>query len=180
VVNDPRSPATAADVRAQYDLQTKLAAGMRESWDGYQHVAALRALVAADSALPEAKAFDSTLAAVGGNPEPRRGGGGGGGGFGGGPAPAPTFVSVNGNLAAQINALENGDLAPTEAMQRAYVAGCTELKTAVAAWQTATATGLTAFDAALAQHNLKAIAAPAGGLPVPACAPPASRGRAQR
>src|SRR2546430_10715138 len=52
----------------------------------------LRALVAADSALPAAKAFDSTLAAVGGNPDGR----GGFGGFGG-PRPAPTFVGVNGD-----------------------------------------------------------------------------------
>src|SRR5207245_4805367 len=43
VVNDPRSPATVADVRAQYALQTKIVAGMRLSWDGYQQVAAMRA-----------------------------------------------------------------------------------------------------------------------------------------
>ena len=171
VVNDPRSPATAADVRAQYHLQTKIAAGMRESWDGYQQVAALRALVAVDTAMREGAAFDSTLAAVGGNPESRRGGGGG---FGGGPAPAPTFVSVNGTLASQINALENGDMAPTEAMQRAYVAGCTELKTAVAAWQTAATTGLAAFNGVRAQRNLRTITAPSGGVPVPACALPAT------
>src|SRR5205809_6241712 len=40
VQNDPRSPATAAEVRAQYDLQTKVVAGMRESWDAYRQVAA--------------------------------------------------------------------------------------------------------------------------------------------
>jgi len=44
VVNDPRSPATAADVRAQYGLQTKIAAAMQVSWEGYQQVAAMRAL----------------------------------------------------------------------------------------------------------------------------------------
>src|SRR5206468_9846975 len=76
VVNDPRSPARGADVRAQYDLQMKIVAGMRAAWEGYHQVAALRAAVAADtvSALPAAvvaaaKAFDSTLAQVGGNPE---------------------------------------------------------------------------------------------------------------
>ncbi len=183
VRNDPRSPATAAEVRAQYDLQTKIVAAMREAWDGYQQVTALRTLVAADSALPEAKAFDSTLAAVGGNPEPRRGGGGGGGGgggFGGGPALAPTFVSVNGNLVSQINALENGDLAPTEAMQRAYVAACTDLKTAVTAWQTASTTGLAALNAVLAQHSLKSIAASSAGLAVPICAEPPRRAAAPR
>src|SRR6266571_3366619 len=89
VINDPRSPATAADVRAQYALQSKLVAGMRLSWDGYRQVAALRALVAADTAIPAVKAFDSTLAAVGGNPD-ARGGGGGFGGSGAGPGPAPT------------------------------------------------------------------------------------------
>src|SRR3989442_680739 len=89
VINDPRSPATAQDVRGQYALQTKLVAGMRLSWDGYQQVAALRALVAADTAIPAAKSFDSTLAAVGGNPDAR---GGGFGGVGGGAGPAATFV----------------------------------------------------------------------------------------
>jgi len=167
VVNDPRSPATAVDVRAQYALQMKLAAGLRASWDAYQQVAALRALVAADSALPAAKAFDSTLAAVSGNPEPRRGGGGGG--FGGGPAPPPTFVSVNGNLVGLINALENGDLAPTPAMQASYAAGCTDLKTALAAWQTASTTGLAALNAVRAQNNLKSITVSSTGLPVPIC-----------
>ncbi len=80
VVNDPRSPATVTDVRAQYGLQARIAAAMRVSWEGYQQVAAMRALVAADSALPAGKAFDSTLAAVGGNADARGGGGGGGGG----------------------------------------------------------------------------------------------------
>src|SRR5206468_6766192 len=50
VVNDPRSPATVADVRAQYGLQTKIVAAMQLSWDGYEQVAAMRALVAADTA----------------------------------------------------------------------------------------------------------------------------------
>src|SRR5207245_9781041 len=56
VVNDPRSPARVADVRAQYDLQMKVVAAMKQSWDGYQQVAALRAVVATDtvSALPAA------------------------------------------------------------------------------------------------------------------------------
>jgi len=81
-------------------------------------------------------------------------------------------VSVNGSLVNQINALENGDLAPTEAMQRAYIAACTELKTAVTTWGTLSTMGLAAFNAVLAQHNLKSIAAPSARVPVPVCAPP--------
>jgi photosystem II stability/assembly factor-like uncharacterized protein len=169
VRNDPRSPARAADVRAQYDLQVKIVAAMRASWDGYHQVAVLRAAVAADTAaaLPAAvvaaaKAFDSTLAKVGGDPE-------GGRGFRGGPAPPPTFVSVNEDLVGQINALENGDMAPTEAMQRAYAAGCRELTAAVTAWMATNGARLAAFNAALAQNNLKPIAAPATALAAPVC-----------
>src|SRR2546429_9952071 len=99
-------------------------AAMRASWDGYRQAAALRAAVAADTAarLPAAvvaaaKAFDSTLAAVGGNPE------GGRGVFGGGGRPPPTFVRVNADLVGQISTPENGDMTPTEAMQRDYPAG---------------------------------------------------------
>src|SRR5258707_11604265 len=131
-----------------------------------QQVAAMRALVAADTALPAAKAFDSTLAAVGGNP------GGGGGGFGGGPAPAPAFVRVNGNLANQINALENGDLAPTAAMQRVYGAACTDLKTAMATWTGINAAPLAAFNAELTRNNLKPIPAAPRALTVPVCGGP--------
>ena len=175
VLNDPRSPARVADVRAQYDLQTKLIGGMRVAWDGYQQVAALRAVVAADtvSALPAAvvaaaKAFDSTLAQVGGDPEGGRGGGGGF--FGGGARPAPTFVSVNNNLVRQINTLENGDMTPTEAMQRDYAAGCAELKTAVTSWTAIHGAALAAFNAALTQNNLKPVAATSRALVAPVCA----------
>jgi len=170
VANDPRSPATVADVRAQYGLQTRIVATMQLSWDGYQQVAAMRALVAADTAVPAAKAFDSTLAAVGGNLE--RGGGGGFGGFGGGPVPAPTFVRVNGNLGNQINTLENGDLAPTAAMQRAYVAACTDLKTAVTTWTGINGAPLAAFNAELTRNNLKPIPPAARALTAPVCGGP--------
>jgi len=150
VVNDPRSPATVVDVRAQVALQTKIVNAMRETWDGYNKVAALRAPLAGDSSAA-GKARDSTLAAIGGNPEGR----GGFGGFGG-PRPAPTFVGVNGNLAGQINALENGDMAPTPAMLAAYAAACADLRRVVTALNQA---------------------APSGAMAVPECGVGDSRGR---
>jgi hypothetical protein len=144
VVNDPRSPATAADVRVQYALEARVVIAMRAAWDGYQQVAAARAAVAAD------KALDSTLAAVGGDPA----GGRGFGGFRPGGPPPPTFVGVNATLGRQLNALETGDLAPTPAMEAAYVAACKDLAKAV-----------TAFNAVVAQHHLTqaALAAPRCG-----------------
>jgi len=137
VVNDPRSPATVADVRAQYALETRVVAAMQTAWDGYQQVAAARAAGAAD------KALDSTLAAVGGDPA----GGRGFGGFRPGGPPPPTFAALNATLGRQLNALETGDLAPTPAMQAAYVAACKDLAKAV-----------TTFNAVVAQHQLKAAA----------------------
>jgi len=134
VVNDPRSPATAADVRAQYALETRVVAAMQTAWDGYQRAAA--------------QPLDSALAAVGGDPTAGRGGGGG---FRPGGPPPPTFVGVNATLGRQLNALETGDLAPTPAMEAAYVAACKDLVKAV-----------TTFNAVVAQHQLKqaALAAP--------------------
>jgi photosystem II stability/assembly factor-like uncharacterized protein len=176
VQNDPRSPANATDVRAQYDLQMKIIAGMQQSWDGFHQVAAMRAALAADttSAAPAgvvaaARAFDSTLAQVGGDSEGGRRFGGGGRG---GPAPAQSFASVNETLVREINTLENGDMAPTEAMQRAYAAGCTDLKTAVTAWTAVTGGAVAAFNAVLTQHNLKPIAATATRLVAPVCPRP--------
>ncbi|HWC75307.1 MAG TPA: hypothetical protein VG454_15335, partial [Gemmatimonadales bacterium] len=151
VVNDPRSPASPADVRAQYALQMRVVAAMQMSWDSYQQIAALRAAVATDTASSQpaavvaaAKTFDSTLVAVGG--EPGRtpgafgGGGGGGGAFRPGPPP-PTFVGVNETLRRTMTTLETADIAPTPAMQAAYGAACKDLGTAMATWRGISAPG---------------------------------------
>ncbi|HET9707697.1 MAG TPA: hypothetical protein VFP39_05280, partial [Gemmatimonadales bacterium] len=177
VVNDPRSPATTVDVQTQYGLQTKILAGMRASWDGYQQVAAARTGALADTAatLPAvvvtaAKTLDSTLVAVGGNPD----GGRGFGGFRAGPPPPPTFVGVNGTLGGQINALESADMAPTPAMQAAYEASCRDLATAAATWRKINGPGgaIETFNAMATRNNLKPVGLTAAPLAAPTCAPP--------
>ena len=177
VVNDARSPAATADVQVQYGLQAKILAGMRASWDGYQQVAAARASALADtvSTLPAvvvtaAKSLDSTLVAVGGNPE----GGRGFGGFRAGPPPPPTFVGVNGTLGGQVNALETGDMAPTPSMQAAYEATCRDLATAAATWRSINGPGgaIETFNAVATRNNLKPVAATAAPLAAPTCANP--------
>src|SRR6202008_2551769 len=100
-----------------------------------------------DTSAP-AKALDSTLAAVAEGPT--------GGGFRPGGPPPPTFAGVNGTLGRQLNALETGDLAPTAAMQAAYLATCKDLGRAVARW-----------TAIVAQNHLKPPAA--GPLAAPRC-----------
>ncbi len=79
---------------------------------------------------------------------------------------------MNGNLGNQINTLENGDLAPTAAMQRAYVAACTDLKNAVTTWTGINGASLAAFNAELTRNNLKPIPAATRALTAPACGGP--------
>ncbi|HTI05608.1 MAG TPA: hypothetical protein VL549_09845 [Gemmatimonadales bacterium] len=151
VVNDPRSPATVIGVRAQYALQRRVAAAMQTSWDAYQEVAAARAALAHDSTT---KALDSTLAAVGGDPE----GGRGFFGFRPGGPPPPTFVGVSETLRNLVNSLESGDIAPTPAMDAAFAAACKDLTKAV-----------TTFNGVVAQRQLRSapVAAPDCGAASP-------------
>jgi photosystem II stability/assembly factor-like uncharacterized protein len=175
VKNDPRSPATLADLRAQHDLQMKLYDGIQEAWDGYQQVAAMRAAVVelsrgnlAPDLATAVTAFDAKLAGVGGATGGRGGRGGFPGAGGGAPVP-PTFSGVNGSLIRQLDTLDFGDLAPTEPMTKAYATGCGDLKTVVTNWKTIKTQDLVAFNALLAKTNLKAVPAAAQALPVPVC-----------
>jgi photosystem II stability/assembly factor-like uncharacterized protein len=177
VRNDPRSPASLADLRAQHALAIKLYDGIRESWEGYQQVSAMRTAVTGltrsespaevDTA---ATALLARLTLVGGSAG-GRGRFGGGGGFGGqaGPPPPPNFAGVNGRLVRLLNTVENGDMAPNEPMLRAFASACAELGTVVSAWRAVQEKELAAFNAVLAKNTLKPVAAAAPALVVPAC-----------
>jgi hypothetical protein len=176
VTNDPRSPATAAELRAQHDLLMKEYDGAKEAWDGYNQVTALRTALGnatRSSSDPEvtaaAKTLDSTLARIGG-----AGGGGGRGAGGGGrgagqPAgvPVPTFAGMVTAMGRQMNGLDNGDMAPNEPITRAFTAACADLKTVVANWKAA-ANDVADFNAIAAKHGFTALTTPAA-LPVPVC-----------
>jgi photosystem II stability/assembly factor-like uncharacterized protein len=169
VRNDPRSPAGPIGLRAQHDLQMKLYAGIREAWDGYQQVAAMRAAIAgitSQSPAPDvtaaASAFDAKLVAL-------TRGGGGRGGSAAGAAAAPSFFAVNDALNRQLEQLDSGDMAPNPPMRQAYVGGCTELKTAVTSWKTINTQDLVAFNAVLMRSRLTPIASASPSLPVPVC-----------
>ena len=188
VKNDPRSPASAADLRAQHELQMKLSEGAAEAWDGYKQVTAMRDAVAAVThanppadVTSAAAAFDAKLAAVAGTPGTGRRGGGGGFAGAGGPPPPPTFVAVNAALVRQLDTLDFGDMAPTESMTNAYANGCGELKTVVSNWKAINARELTAFNEVLTKNNLQPIAAASPALPVPTCgASPTTSTRSSR
>jgi hypothetical protein len=187
VKNDPRSPATAADLKAQHDLQMKLTAGAREAWDGYQQVTAMRAALAetikgtppADAAAA-AKDFDAKLAAIGGavGSGRRVPGGGGGGAPAGGPPPPPNFVALQGTMIRQLETLDSGDMAPNDPMVRAYAAACDDLKKTVTSWTDVNGVALTTFNGVLSKNNLKLIAPASPPLAAPVCgAAPAAGAR---
>ena len=172
VTNDPRSPATALGVVAQHKLQMDLANGLDESYDGYQQIAALRTALAPytagttpDSIMTAAKALDATLDSLAGNPNPQ----GRRGGFGGGRTPPPAFVDVNGVMTRQLNALDDGDIAPTGAMKGAYAAACGDLKKVVTAWRTVNSATLPALNARLAAAHLTPLPVATTQLMVPVC-----------
>ncbi len=165
VKNDPRSPASASDVKRQAEMQAALYFGAGEAWDGFQKVARIRAFLAdLQSTEPTAELseaitnFDAKLALIGGA------GGGGGRRFGGGfptisgPPPAPTFAGTMGNMMRFMSTLDSGDLIPTEVMMKNAKTAAADLLTAQANWKAINGKELAAFNAILAKYKLKPIA----------------------
>lgn len=171
VVNDPRSPANAAALLAQHDLLMKLYAGAKESWEGFNQVAAMRRtlspLTAASQAagvVSSAKALDAKLETVGGSAEP------GARGFGrGGATPAPDFVRVNGAMNGALTALDNADMAPTAATLRSYAADCDQLQTVIDNWNHINTVDIPALNATLVQNRIPPVHAAAPKPRSPAC-----------
>jgi hypothetical protein len=130
-----------------------------------------------------ATAFDAKLAGAGGATGGGRRGGGGGGFGGPGAAgtvpPPPNFAGMNGTINRQLDTLDFGDMAPNEPMQKAYVAVCTGLKTAVTNWNTILKQDLVALNAVLIRSNLKPIEAALPPLAMPLCllTPPPAAGK---
>ncbi len=165
---DPRSRTSLAALEAQHALLVKLDAGLRASWDDYQQATTLRAAVAAaagnaPAAAAAAGALDAAIDSVAGNPT-------GGGRFGRrGAAPPPSFVSVNGALVEQLEAQDNGDLAPTPATLAGFAKTCQDLHGAVARWDALRTTGLAAVNAALRAAGKPALPVPPAPAPPPGC-----------
>jgi photosystem II stability/assembly factor-like uncharacterized protein len=167
LTNDPRSPATSADIRAQHALLRKINDGVKTAWDGYQQVeamrAALRARMPSDSTSVAAKAINEFRAKV-----DTAGGDAGGGGPPGGRRPPPNFRAMNARLVGQLTAQDNADQAPTEAMLAGYTAACRDLRTAVTTWAAISTKGLAGLNAVLIGNGLQPIVE-AAGLMAPDC-----------
>jgi hypothetical protein len=180
VRNDPRSPASFADLHQQFALQMSLYRCTQEAWGCFQQIAGERSSVAAllkanpaAEVATAAHALDARLAAIGGSPSfGGRFGGAGGGLPGAGAAPRQTtFYAVNSMAVRRLNTLDSGDMAPGEAMRHACAVTCSEFEKAMKSWDALKVKDLPAFNALLARNNLK----PIGNLQAAASPSPNAR-----
>lgn len=167
---DPRSPASLEALRAQHDLETRIADALTATAEGWREALALRALVAravgpnaAADVAAAATAFNARIDTAAGTLDRGRSRG---------PeraTPRPTFVSLNAAFTTQLNAQDLGDLAPTAAALAAYGQSCQELRTVLADWARLGTTALNDVNAALAARGGAPVRAPASRVRAPAC-----------
>ena len=179
VKNDPRSPASAAELAAQTVMQKALYDRVNTAWTGYQQVTTMRAAVTplmkhanADVA-KAATDFDAKLALAGGTAGGGRRGGGAGA-PGGAPQPPAVlpFTTLHANQLRVLNSIDTGDMAPNETTTAVFNTACADLKKGVVNWASLNAKDLKDFNALLAKNNVPAIAAATPALAAPVCVAP--------
>lgn len=173
VRNDPRSPSTPAAIRAQHDLQMKIARGIEASFVGHRIAQQLRdalrtALPAGvapelSDAAARATALAAQLDTVAGLDAAR------GRGRGFGQESRPSFRGINDALVQQLEAQDQADLAPTPGALAAYAKTCSDLATVGAAWQRLSTAELGAINKVLVERGRVAVALPAGDAKIPGC-----------
>jgi len=163
VTNDPRSPASNADVKAQYALLRKINDGAKLASEAYAQVEAMRAALKSrapadtnSDAAKAIKAFRARVDTVGGNA----------GIFG--RRPAPNFYALNGAFVGQLTGQDNADQAPPEATLEGYAVACRDLKTAVTNWNAIASKGLADLNAALGRSGVQTVTA-TGAVKAPDC-----------
>jgi hypothetical protein len=170
VRNDPRSPATIAALDAQHALLMKLDEGIKAAWNGFQQVAAVRASFErpADGSVPAelaaaGLAFGAQLDTVVGLDAARSGR------SRAGAVPPPNFRGVSNALVAQLNAQDNGDMAPTPAALAAYAKTCGELAVVAERWKQVIGRDLLTFNVVRRRHGVREVVGPAAVVSVPRC-----------
>jgi hypothetical protein len=153
----------------------KLADGIRAAWSGYQQVAALRAAMEAPPAerpadggappelLAAGAAFGAQLDTVSGLDAARAARNRAGS------TPPPNFRGVSNALVAQLNAQDNGDMAPTPAMLSAYAKTCGELALVAERWKQVVGRDLVTFNAVRQRHGVREVVGPSVAVTVPRC-----------
>ncbi len=152
VTNDPRSPATTADIRAQYALLLSINAGAEFSWTSFERVdlmrTALKSRMPADTTGATAmaiKAFRAQLDTLAGPV--------------GGRNPKPNFNALNTKFVGQLTGQDNGDRAPTEAMLAGYAVACRDFNGAITRWTGLNSRELGTLNALLTKNGIEPVRA---------------------
>jgi hypothetical protein len=165
---DPRSRATLADLTLQNALQRKISQAIDATYDGNHAAASLRDAIrgATNGASPDIASKAATIIA---QLDSVAGGQGGRGRGRGGQGAPPNFASLNGTFVGQLNAQEQGDLAPTTAARAAWTAACIDLGKTVATWQRVSTTDLKALNAMLTSAGKSTVASSTASIKPPTC-----------
>jgi len=158
VKNDPRSPASQADLEAQFLVEQQIVNGLSASYDAYEAIRQMRQALAGDQAktpqdtglIAAAKALDKKAATLMD--------GAGNGGFG----------IANRDLARRLQDLDFGDMRPTASDMAAIDEGCRHLQEGLAQLDQMRQQDVPALNQMLAAAHLPALTPPADP-PVPAC-----------
>ncbi len=166
VVMEPRVKTSPQGIVQQRDLGLLISAGMTSSHAANEQVAGFRTALAALKSPPDfAGALATKAATFGGAAAGRggRGGGGGGGGRGGGAVATVNFMTLNGEFGSLMTTVEQGDYAPTQAMQENYRDSCRQLEKALTEWEDLKTKDLAALNSLLGANKIAAPPpAPAG------------------
>ena len=164
--NDPRSPASQADLVAEHELQMNFYALTTEAWDGYQQVMDVKSQVAnllsgkpSDEVTKALQDFDKQLDKQAGKVVYRR--------RFLGLAPVTNFESLNDNLMINMDAFDMGDMAPNDPMLAKYGANWAVTKEIADKWRDLCNKDLVTLNALLAKNNLKQLSGPAVVLKEP-------------
>jgi hypothetical protein len=152
---DPRIRASAADLEAQFELETRLIDALAVTHDGYSSLKEMRSALSArldalkrsKSATEAVQAFDKKIAAIQN-----------------GTSAAPGVGLVNRDLARYFEMATSGDARPAERLRFAIGESCQALTGALESWRHLNSADLPAVNTVLA----KAKQAPLTPVPVPA------------
>ena len=156
VRNDPRAGIAPAALARQVALQSRITEAMRATWHAQEQVTAVRTSVKAVRAeagvsAPAAvrTALDALVTTVDSAVGPATD-------VGGRSIVGPDYRSLNGMLASQLNAQENGDWAPTPSMHAAFSSACRALERVHSKWRQILVEQGPAVNAILSQNRITA------------------------
>ena len=167
---DPRSSTPPEALRAQHALQARIADGLVAIMTARREAIALQELVrqsvgpnAAADVAAASTAFSARIDTAVGTLDRGRVRAQGGG------PPRPTFTAIDAALTAQFNAQDLGDLAPTPGALAAFARSCTELRAAIAGWESLSTSALGEVNTTRSARHAAPIHAATSHIKPPAC-----------